>query len=164
MLPFLQLKPILILCVPYYFRGEVSNMSVYKRNKCWRICSVVKNIYFSCRGHLFYSQNTHSSSQPPITPIPRALMLFSGFQGCYGYSQLSPWLFLEWTTIQKWRAHLWSRSWGWKTIKRGRCGKPQTPLQDGPGFSKPMPMNMGKQPMCACARVFCRVTAWPEAY
>ena len=32
-----------------------------------------------------------------------------------GYSWLSPWLNLEWTTIQKWRVHLWSRSWGWKT-------------------------------------------------
>ena len=50
MLPLLQLKPIIILCVPYYFRGEVSNMSVYKRNKCWRICSVVKNIGCWFRG------------------------------------------------------------------------------------------------------------------
>jgi hypothetical protein len=31
------------------------------------------------------------------------------------------------------------------------CGKPQTPLQDGAGFFKPTPMNMGKQPMCTCA-------------
>ena len=43
------------------------------------------------------------------------------------------------------------------------CGKLQTPLQDGAGFNKPTPMNMGKQPMCACAIEFCRVTAWPEA-
>jgi hypothetical protein len=25
------------------------------------------------------------------------------------------------------------------------------PLQDGVGFNKPTPMNMGKQPMCTCA-------------
>jgi hypothetical protein len=31
------------------------------------------------------------------------------------------------------------------------CGKPQTPIQDVAGFFKPTPMNMGKQPMCACA-------------
>jgi hypothetical protein len=31
------------------------------------------------------------------------------------------------------------------------CGKPHMPLQDGAGFNKPMPMNMRKQPMCACA-------------
>jgi hypothetical protein len=35
--------------------------------------------------------------------------------GCNGYSWLSSWLYLEWTTIQNWRAHLWSISWGWKT-------------------------------------------------
>ena len=28
------------------------------------------------------------------------------------------------------------------------------PLQDGAGFNKPTPMNMGKQPMCACAVEF----------
>jgi hypothetical protein len=31
------------------------------------------------------------------------------------------------------------------------CGKPQTPLQDGAGYHWPLPMIMGKQPMCACA-------------
>jgi hypothetical protein len=39
-------------------------------------------------------------------------------------------------------------------IKRGRCGKLQTPLQDGTGYHWPPPMNMGKQPMCACAQEF----------
>jgi hypothetical protein len=28
------------------------------------------------------------------------------------------------------------------------------PLQDGAGGNKPTPMNMGKQPMCACAIEF----------
>jgi hypothetical protein len=28
------------------------------------------------------------------------------------------------------------------------------PLQNGAGFNKPTPMNMGKQPMCACAIEF----------
>jgi hypothetical protein len=32
-----------------------------------------------------------------------------------------------------------------------KYGKPQTSLQDGTGSSKPTPLNMGKQPMCACA-------------
>jgi hypothetical protein len=36
-------------------------------------------------------------------------------------------------------------------IKRGRSGKPQTPLQDGAGYHWPLPMIMGKQPMCARA-------------
>ena len=35
-----------------------------------------------------------------------------------------------------------------------QCGKPQTPLQNDAGFNKPTPMNMGKQPMCACAIEF----------
>ena len=35
-----------------------------------------------------------------------------------------------------------------------RCGKPQTPLQNGASFNKPTPMNMGKQPMCACTIEF----------
>ena len=49
-------------------------------------------------------------------------------------------------------------------IKRGRCGKLQTPLQEmweattplqnGASFNKPTPMNMGKQPMCACTIEF----------
>ena len=32
-----------------------------------------------------------------------------------GYYWLSTWVYLEWSTIQNWRAHLWSRSWGWET-------------------------------------------------
>ena len=41
----------------------------------------------------------------------------STWQGmdCDDYSWLSSWLHLEWITIQKWRGHLWCRSWGWKT-------------------------------------------------
>lgn len=35
---------------------------------------------------------------------------------CAGYSGLSTWLYLEWTIIQKWRACLWHRSWGRKTM------------------------------------------------
>ena len=35
-----------------------------------------------------------------------------------------------------------------------RCGKPQTPLQNGASFNKPTPINMGKQPMCACTIEF----------
>jgi hypothetical protein len=35
-----------------------------------------------------------------------------------------------------------------------RCGKPQTPLQNGTGFNKRMAMNIGKQPMCTCAIEF----------
>ena len=34
---------------------------------------------------------------------------------CSSYSWLSTWLHLKWTTIQNWWAHLWSRSWDWKT-------------------------------------------------
>jgi hypothetical protein len=34
---------------------------------------------------------------------------------CDGYSWFSTFLYLEWTTIQKWRACLWSRSSEWKT-------------------------------------------------
>ena len=33
---------------------------------------------------------------------------------CNGWSWLSTWLYLEWTTTQNWKAHLWSRSWGWE--------------------------------------------------
>jgi hypothetical protein len=35
--------------------------------------------------------------------------------------------------------------------KRGRCGNPHVPLQSGTGYHWPLPMIMGKQPMCACA-------------
>ena len=31
------------------------------------------------------------------------------------------------------------------------CGKPQMPLQDGAGYHWPLPVIMGKQPMCTCA-------------
>jgi hypothetical protein len=34
--------------------------------------------------------------------------------GCSGYSWLSTWLYLKWTTIQNQRAHLWPWSWGWE--------------------------------------------------
>jgi hypothetical protein len=34
---------------------------------------------------------------------------------CDGYYWLSTWLYLEWSTIQNGRTHLWSRFWGWKT-------------------------------------------------
>jgi hypothetical protein len=37
------------------------------------------------------------------------------FTFCNDYYWLSTWLHLEWTTIQNLRAHLWFRSWGWKT-------------------------------------------------
>jgi len=33
---------------------------------------------------------------------------------CSAHSWLSTWLYLEWTTIQNWKAHLWSWSWGWE--------------------------------------------------
>ena len=36
------------------------------------------------------------------------------YKECNGYSWLSIWLYLEWTTIQNWKAHLWSRSWDWE--------------------------------------------------
>jgi hypothetical protein len=36
------------------------------------------------------------------------------FPPCNGCVCLSTWLYLEWTTIQNWKAHLWSWSWGWE--------------------------------------------------
>jgi hypothetical protein len=33
---------------------------------------------------------------------------------CNDHSWLSTWLYLKWTTIQNWKAHLWSWSCGWK--------------------------------------------------
>jgi hypothetical protein len=33
---------------------------------------------------------------------------------CSGYSWLSTWLYLEWTTIQNWKAHQWPLSGGWE--------------------------------------------------
>jgi hypothetical protein len=44
------------------------------------------------------------------------ILFVSSWQGvdCSGYSWLSTWLYLGWTTIQNWKAHLWSWSWGWE--------------------------------------------------
>ena len=39
-------------------------------------------------------------------------------------------------------------------IKRGRCGKPHTPLQDGASYCWQPPISLGKQPMCTCAVEF----------
>lgn len=61
----------------------------------------------------------------PITNGPY-YCCWPGFQKAHNphYSLVSTWLYLEWITVQKWRAHLWSwdrkttrlrsRSWGWK--------------------------------------------------
>ena len=51
-----------------------------------------------------------------ISSLQHSLLPYFLRHGLYvGSSWLSTWLHLEWTTTQKWRAHLWSRSWGWKT-------------------------------------------------
>ena len=45
---------------------------------------------------------------PILTVLSLCLTLWLCY--CNGYSWLSTWLYLEWATIQNWRAHLWSRS------------------------------------------------------
>lgn len=54
------------------------------------------------------------STDPGIKFVHIEMWILS-VRKCDGYFWLSFWLYLEWTTIQKWRVHLWSEYWGKKT-------------------------------------------------
>ena len=90
---------LLVVCYYPEFSSFPFSESLFARV----LCSLdILNIKFSYEGSCI------------CVAVGKVCFLLLTLSLCSGYSWLSTWLYLEWTTIQNWKAHLWCWSGRWE--------------------------------------------------